>query len=319
METKIIILIILIAIIILGILAYIGNFFYNYALNPKASSSKDKTKNQALDIDSNSVANEDNILGELNWFEKESNFLDISIKSFDDLKLHGYKIINQNLTNNWVITVHGYSGQGIEMTSYAKKYYEAGFNILIPDLRGHGLSDGNYIGMGWHDRLDILKWIELLIKDNENSNIILHGVSMGSSTVTMTSGENLPLNVKAIIADCGYSSVWDEFSHQLKSIFKLPSFPVLNAASIVTKFRAGYNLKEASSLNQVKKSKTPILFIHGDKDGFVPYEMMEKIYNATASEKEMLTIKEANHARSYQKDPDTYWNSVFRFINKHIN
>ena len=88
---------------------------------------------------------------------------------------------------------------------------EQGWNVLLPDMRTHGESEGKYIGMGWLDRLDVLKWIDLIRERDEQAQIILHGVSMGGATVMMTSGEALPENVRAVIDDCGYTSVWDIF------------------------------------------------------------------------------------------------------------
>ena len=89
-------------------------------------------------------------------------------------------------------------------------------------------------------------------------------------------------------------------------------------SSLVAKVRAGYFLGEASTLKQVKNSKTPILFIHGDEDDFVPYYMMDKLYNATSSEKEMLTIKNAGHAKASEVDPEIYWTTVSNFTSKYI-
>lgn len=297
-----------------GALSIIGNYFYNLALNPNSSKEVIFGTPEEANSTSGEVVNET-----IQWLLNISNYSDVYIESFDKLKLHGYKILNKNSTDKWVITVHGYTGKGIQMSSYAKRFYDIGYNILIPDLRGHGESEGNYIGMGWYDRLDILEWINLIIEENENSKIILHGISMGAATVSMVSGEILPNNVKAIIADCGYTSVWEQFSHQLKAIYSLPNFPVMNASSLVARFKAGYGLKEASALKQVAKSKTPILFIHGDEDDFVPYHMMEELYNATNSEKEKLTIKGAGHAKSSKVNPDLYWSTIENFINKYIN
>lgn len=302
-------------IIIFGIsLGFVGNYFYNLALNPNTPKDivfgtpeeAEATSGQVLDSD-------------VTWLLNDSNYTDEYITSSDKLKLHSYKVTNQNNSNKWVIAVHGYTSEGINMSTYAKHYYDNGYNVLIPDLRAHGLSEGNYIGMGWDDRLDIISWINYILNENPNAEIILHGVSMGASTVLMTSGEEIPSNVKAIVADCGYTSVWDEFAYQLDDLFSLPEFPILNVSSMVAKIRAGYFLGEASSLKQVKNSKTPILYIHGDKDDFVPYYMMEELYNATSSEKEMLTIKGAEHAKASEVDPETYWNTVNNFINKYMN
>lgn len=302
-------------IIIFGIsLGFVGNYFYNLALNPNTPKDivfgtpeeAEATSGQVLDSD-------------VTWLLNDSNYTDEYITSSDKLKLHSYKVTNQNNSNKWVIAVHGYTSEGINMSTYAKHYYDNGYNVLIPDLRAHGLSEGNYIGMGWDDRLDIISWINYILNENPNAEIILHGVSMGAATVLMTSGEEIPSNVKAIVADCGYTSVWDEFAYQLDDLFSLPEFPILNVSSIVAKIRAGYFLGEASSLKQVKNSKTPILYIHGDKDDFVPYYMMEELYNATSSEKEMLTIEGAEHAKASEVDPETYWNTVNNFINKYMN
>ena len=308
------VLIITILVFVMLGLSFIGNYFYNLALNPDTPKDivfgtpeeASETSGQVLDTD-------------IQWLLTESNYSDETINSFDNLKLHGYKVLNPNNSNKWVITVHGYTSEGINMSSYAKNYYDMGYNVLIPDLRSHGLSEGDYIGMGWDDRLDIVSWINNILEDNADAEIILHGVSMGAATVSMVSGEDLPSNVKAIVADCGYTSVWDEFAYQLDDLFSLPQFPILNVSSLVSKVRAGYFLGTASSLKQVEKSKTPILFIHGDKDDYVPYYMMEELYNATSSEKEMLTIKDAGHAKSSEVDPETYWTTVYNFTNKYIS
>ena len=308
------VLIITILVVVMLGLSFIGNYFYNLALNPDTPKDivfgtpeeASETSGQVLDTD-------------IQWLLTESNYSDETINSFDNLKLHGYKVLNPNNSNKWVITVHGYTSEGINMSSYAKNYYDMGYNVLIPDLRSHGLSEGDYIGMGWDDRLDIVSWINNILEDNADAEIILHGVSMGAATVSMVSGEDLPSNVKAIVADCGYTSVWDEFAYQLDDLFSLPQFPILNVSSLVSKVRAGYFLGTASSLKQVEKSKTPILFIHGDKDDFVPYYMMEELYNATSSEKEMLTIKDAGHAKSSEVDPETYWTTVYNITNKFIS
>lgn len=304
----------IITIIIVISLGFVGNYFYNLALNPDTPKDIVFGTPEEAEATSGQVLDEDK-----EWLLSKSNHSDEYITSSDNLKLHSYVVKNENPSNKWVVTVHGYTSEGLNMSSYAKKYYDMGYNVLIPDLRSHGLSEGNYIGMGWDDRLDIISWINYILNENPNAEIVLHGVSMGATTVLMTSGEAIPSNVKAIVADCGYTSVWDEFAYQLDDLFSLPEFPILNVSSIVAKIRAGYFLGEASSINQVKKSKTPILYIHGDQDDFVPYFMMEELYNATSCEKEMLTIKGAEHAKASEVDPEAYWTTVNNFINKYIN
>ncbi len=301
---------ILLLVVILGVGGLVGNYFYNLALNPFTS------KDMIFGDDDDDTSLE--VEADVNWLIKDSNYIDTYITSSDNLKLHAYEVKNENKTDKWAIVVHGYTSEGKLLSSKAKHLYNMGYNVLVPDLRSHGTSEGNYIGMGWHDRLDIIDWINYIVKNNPKSEIALHGTSMGSATVLMVSGENLPSNVKAIVADCGYTSVYDEFSYQLKQLFNLPAFPIMNFSDVVTHIRAGYCLNDASAINQVKKSTTPILYIHGDKDDFVPYYMMDELYNATNSEKEKLTIEGGEHANSDLVNPKLYWSTVNSFLEKYI-
>lgn len=301
---------ILLLVVILGVGGLVGNYFYNLALNPFTS------KDMIFGDDDDDTSLE--VEADVNWLIKDSNYIDTYITSSDNLKLHAYEVKNENKTDKWAIVVHGYTSEGKLLSSKAKHLYNMGYNVLVPDLRSHGTSEGDYIGMGWHDRLDIIGWINYIVKNNPNSEIALHGTSMGSATVLMVSGEKLPSNVKAIVADCGYTSVYDEFSYQLKQLFNLPAFPIMNFSDVVTHIRAGYCLNDASAINQVKKSTTPILYIHGDKDDFVPYYMMDELYNATNSEKEKLTIEGGEHANSDLVNPKLYWSTVNSFLEKYI-
>ena len=289
----------------IGVSSLVGVLFYNLALN--ANYSKDIIYAEY---------NDENLNDAQKWLEEKSNYSDKYIESYDKLQLHSY-VVSQN-SNKWAIVVHGYGGSGKLMSDKSKYFYDMGYNVLIPDLRGHGKSEGDYIGMGWKDRLDIISWINFIIKENPNAEIVLHGTSMGAATVLMTSGENLPSNVKAIVADCAYTSAWDEFSYQLETYLKVPSSYILNVTDMVTKLKAGYSLKEASALESVKKATVPILFIHGDKDKFVPYSMMDKLYDATNSPKEKLTIEGGEHANSDLVSPFLYWLTVEDFLNQYV-
>lgn len=293
-----------------------GTYLYNLALDPTT----DKSIVFGSDEESTETISQNETSGEVNidaeaWLLNDSGYESLYRTSKDGLKLHNYLI--KNNSKKWVITVHGYTSEGKLMSNYGKKFYDMGYNVLIPDLRGHGMSEGDYIGMGWDERLDIIDLINYIIGVDKDSEIVLFGVSMGAATVMNVSGEDLPSNVKAIIEDCGYTSAWDQFSYQLDELFGLPPFPMMHTASLIGKFKAGYWLKDASPLEQVKKSKTPILFIHGDKDDFVPFSMLEQVYNACSSPKEKLVIEGAGHAKSSKVNPDMYWNGIYEFLNKY--
>ncbi|PYF08924.1 alpha/beta hydrolase [Ureibacillus chungkukjangi] len=298
----------------------VGNYFYNFAL--KANDEKEFMEDNPNLEESIAVMAAVSEAAEVadKEFETNTEDLTMSIVSKDSLQLNLKADFYENGKTNhkYAIVVHGYTSSADGMTRYIRNFYEKGFHVVAPDLRGHGESDGEYIGMGWHDRLDILQWIDEIIKLDPNAEIVLFGVSMGGATVMMTSGEDLPPNVKVIVEDCGYSSVSDVFVYQLDDLFGLPEFPVINAANTITKIRAGYDLYEASAVEQVAKSVKPILFIHGDQDTFVPFEMLEEVYAAGAVEKEKLIINGAGHGEAEKVDPEAYWGTVWEFVGRFI-
>lgn len=235
---------------------------------------------------------------------------------FDSLRLHGK--LFKNPGTKYALVCHGYTSKAKHMAGFINKFHSLGYNVLAVDARAHGDSEGTKIGMGWVERFDVIEWIKYIISLEPDAQIILHGVSMGASTVLMASGEELPKNVKAIIADCGYTSEWDEFKQEA-DVLHIPWFPVLNASSAISKVRDGYNFKQASAVEQVKKSHIPTLFIHGSKDELVPYGMLNELYSAANCEKEILTIQGAGHALSSSVAPELYWNTVETFLKKHLD
>lgn len=218
----------------------------------------------------------------------------------------------------WVILAHAYMGAPAHMGIYGEKFYEMGFNCIYPHLCGHGKSETNEVSLGWHDRIDVLGWIEYILNENPHAKIVLFGVSLGAATVMMTTGEDLADNVVCAIEDCGFTSAWDECRIQFKELIGLPLFPFLTSANTASKMRNKLDIKEASCIEQVKKSRTPTLFIHGDKDDFVPFWMQDTLYKAASCEKERLVIPGAAHGESAVVDPEKYFSTVKAFIEKYI-
>ena len=240
------------------------------------------------------------------------------MESFDQLRLHGYLCRQKKPNKKWAVLIHGYDDSGMWFGREALAFYQAGFNLLLPDARGHGKSQGTYVGMGWHDRLDIKEWICWLVRQYPDSEIVLYGVSMGAAAAMMAAGEKLPSNVKAAVEDCGYTSAWSVLSYQMKSQFHLPAFPFLYCADFVTRIRAGYGMKEADALKCVAGTRLPMFFIHGTEDRFVPFEMMKELYDACRSEKECLAVAGAAHVQAALVGGAEYWDRVFRFVDRYL-
>lgn len=303
---KIVLIVLAVLLLIGGALAFIGNYFYHFALDPASDSFFGGGDEPGEDGEPTPA--------EL-WFEGGET---VQMESEDGLTLAAYQFFGQP-GRRYVIACHGYGNRASGIASSAYQFYEMGFNVLLPDARGHGQSEGEYVGMGWHERRDVIGWCNYILSREPRAEIILYGLSMGAATVMMASGEaDLPSAVKLVIEDCGYTSVWDEFAAQLDDLYSLPPVPILNATSVVTRIKAGWWLEQASALEQVKNCTIPILFIHGEADAFVPYEMVHRLYAAASCPKALFTVPGAAHAQSASVDPDGYWNAVRTFLSEHL-
>lgn len=319
---KLLIVVLILIIIFLSTALFIGNYFVNYALLRSGNGGARKVK----DSESMSVANIENLEKTIieenknkenqlvsEWVQN-INTKKVMVTAQDGIILRGTEYIADEKANKWAIILHGYRSNPDSVISIGRHFSVDEYNVLIPSMRASNESDGKYIGMGWLDKEDLKCWVNLIIQRNNNAEIILHGSSMGAATVLMASGDELPKNVKAVIADSGYTSVYDIFASEAKARFNLPEFPLLNMFEFVANIRAKYDIKEASALEQVKKANIPILFIHGDADDFVPEYMCEELFKAANCKKEKLIIKHAGHIESKFQDPEMYYNKIFSFI-----
>lgn len=241
----------------------------------------------------------------------------ISVMSGDGYRLVASEFLTGKDSHVWVLMLHGYTGWKEEMYPFARWYYEEGYHVIVPDLRCQGESEGDFIGMGWTDHFDGLLWIQYILSQDADAEIVLHGQSMGAATALMMTGEaSLPDNVKAVISDCAYTDAYSMFAEKIDEWFGLPSFPFVNSACLALRLRGGYNLKDASALDAVRKSRTPTLFIHGEEDAMISVRMTEELYEAAQGRKELLVVKNAGHAQSQDKEPDTYYEKIRIFLEK---
>ncbi len=259
-----------------------------------------------------------NLITGYRWYDNTYH-QKVTIKNRKGLGLHGVEFRNPSNSNIWVIMIHGWTNVKREMSSYAMEHYKRGFNVLIPDLRGHGDSESKFVTMGWLDRLDIVDWVNSIVEENPKATIMLHGISMGGATTMMTTGEKLPSNVVLAIEDCGFCGVKEIFTDQAIRKYHIPPKLVIPPASLVCKIMNGFFFGEASAVKQLKKSKTPTLFIHGDKDNFVLPENLDIVYEACAAPKVKYVVRGAEHALSSHCFHEEYWQAIDAFLSQYLH
>ena len=309
----------IIAIIILVLIGgTIGGSFYmlDFSLTPNA-----KIRTKDADSYSYMYANYPFLRSWVDSLNHAKVLRDTFILNPEGTRLHAYYIASPQPTHKTAVIIHGYTDNAIRMFMIGYLYNrDLQYNVLLPDLQHQGESGGPAIQMGWKDRLDVMQWMHIANQIfGDSTQMVIHGISMGAATTMMVSGEKQPSYVKCFVEDCGYTSVWDEFTHELKSSFHLPAFPLMYTTSWLCEQKYGWNFKEASSLNQVAKSELPMFFIHGDKDTYVPTWMVYPLYEAKPGLKELWIVPGAAHAVAYKDNKEEYTQKVRNFVGQYIH
>jgi len=241
----------------------------------------------------------------------------VEIFSFDGLRLRGLYLHNPEAKGT-IILMHGYRMDGYtDFTCVYKKYYEAGFSLLNAFQRAHAESEGEYITFGVLERFDCRDWAEYVTdRFGQEHKIVLDGLSMGAATVLMAAELPLPENVAGIIADCGFTSPWDQLAHLCKTKYHLPVHPLLDSADIFARILGKFSLKGCSTIETMKKNTLPVLFLHGEADQFVPTAFSVRAFEACAGPKRLVTIPGAAHGVSYLVDQETCDRELDEFLSR---
>ena len=237
------------------------------------------------------------------------------------IRLHALYAEAPQPTRRTALIIHGYTDSAVRMLMIGYLYHhDLEFNILLPDLYGGGESEGEHIRMGWLDRHDVRRWAEVAhTMFGDSTQIVVHGISMGAATAMMMAGDAQPDYVRCFVEDCGYTSVWDEFSKELKVGFGLPEIPMLYTTNLLCKWLYGWDFHEASALKQIEKSRHPVFFIHGDADDYVPTWMVYTLYKAKKQgDKELWIVSCTAHAVSYRDNREEYTQRVSAFVGKYL-
>lgn len=271
-----------------------------------------KTKVMSEKNSSDFESSPETILGQLFYATVPHSTL--TIQNRDGAELGAISYTQETGSSLYAILCHGYHSSAKTLSYLARRYYEAGYNVIIPFMRAHLGSTFEYCTMGWHERLDIADWCYHVDSLDKDAKIVLHGVSMGAATVMMTTGEALPLSVISAIDDCGYTSVYSVYSYKIPKMMKVPAFPTVDIFRAAVKHHVKFDIKQASALNQVRRSHIPTLFIHGGEDNVVPVEMARELYANATCKKDILIFEDADHAMCPVLHPDEYWERIFAFI-----
>ena len=249
-------------------------------------------------------------------YNENNNYINVDIKSDDNINLHARLLLKND--KRFVILIHGFRSISNRLLEYAKFYDEHDFSVLLVDLRGHGYSDGHYIGMGYKDKYDIEEFIKYLkLNYGDDIEIVIHGFSMGAATTMNVIKDNDPC-IKFAVEDCGFTNSRWELKYKLRHDYHIPATPLYEFAYLFYLIATGNRYQKLQPIKSVKETNIPLLIVHGEKDTFVPVRHAYKLNEVCNSYHEMLIVKDAPHTMSYKFDNKTYEEYLLKFIDKFI-
>lgn len=238
----------------------------------------------------------------------------VSIRSYDGVVLSAVYIpsLDKDSTVTAVLC-HGFRGANADMAVIARMYSRMGFRILMPDARGHGLSKGKFTSFGHYERYDLKRWIQFLLRTyGATDSILLHGVSLGAATVILSSANDLPDNVKLLVADSPYNRSTSVIARSLKPKFLAFFLP---GVSLLTYNLHRFCLGQADVLEAARASKIPLFLFHGEADPVCPLREAKKLFAAHGTEdKKFYPIPGAKHAEGYIADKDGVEREIAAFL-----
>lgn len=213
------------------------------------------------------------------------------------------------------VIFHGYRGNAErDLSGGIARCFALERNVILVNHRGAGDSEGHVISFGVKECDDCIRWIHKVIERfGKDVRIYLSGVSMGAATVMMASCRELPENVVAILADCGYSSAKEIIEKVIKDMH-LPVKPLYPFVKLGARIFGRFDLEATPPIEAVKNAKVPMIFFHGDADTFIPCDMTVRCYEACSTPKKLVIVPGAAHGVAFPRNKELYVASIKEFM-----
>lgn len=246
-----------------------------------------------------------------------------SVTAADGAVLRGWmgRPVSVDPERRGAVLLHGVGACRSDVLGQAELLRTRGYTVLLPDIRAHGRSGGEIATFGLLERGDLRRWIDLLERKEHVSRIYGFGASMGAAILLQT----LPVEprLRAVAAEAGFATfrevAYDRVTGHLgwrPPITRALVAPVVETALLLTRLRYGYDLAEASPLQAITESQTPVLLIHGTADTNIPPEHARQLSAARGSNALWL-VPGAGHCTAFGKSPQEYSSRIVAWFASH--
>lgn len=219
-----------------------------------------------------------------------------------------------------VLCLHGLYDSKRSLLPLAPPLYEAGFGVMILDLRAHGESGGRHLTYGYYEKDDIIAALDSLCAQPEvdSLRIGLFGLSLGGAVALQAAA--LDPRPKALVVESPYSDLREVFGDRLMSL----GFPRILARHLVSialpiaERRASFAAEDVRPLDSMRSIERPVFFIHGEKDFYLPVRHSRALFEVARGPKEFWLVRKAGHAQCLRVSGKEYGARLIDFFKKYL-
>ena len=243
---------------------------------------------------------------------------DVDFPSMDGARLSGWFIPGESPRT--VLLLHGFGGTRDKMLPHADFLHDAGYSVLLFDLRSSGESEGNAVTFGFREQGDVQGAVRYLKerRDADGENVGALGLSMGGAAAIMAAAHTPEL--KAVVSESSFQSVNSAVASSFEHFIDLPAFPFAPVTVFIIERRLGIKAGQVAPVEDVALiSPRPVFIIHGREDKTIVPEDAHALYAAAGEPKEgVWLIDGAGHAEGAEVAAEEYAERVVEFFRRHL-
>ena len=218
-----------------------------------------------------------------------------------------------------ILALHGVGDHGYSMSGFAQLMTAQGYIVLAPDSRAHGGSGGDRITYGLLERHDVTAWLDWLAQHYHPAAFYGYGASLGGG-ILLQALEGEP-RLRSVVAECPFADfhtvAYDRVSGKFGGLPRFLWSPIVEPAFLYARLRYGLNLHNASPIDTLRKSRTPVLLIHGTEDYNIPVEHSRRLHAANPATTELWEIPRAGHVAAWSTAGEEFERRVIAWFANH--
>lgn len=244
-------------------------------------------------------------------------FEEVTVTNPDGMKLVGWFIPSEN--GAVIVMQHGYKANRDEMLNEAQMMHRHGYGVLMTTVRAHDASEGELITLGYYEMADMETWYQYLLSRNDidSEKIGILGNSYGGMLSIQYASQNE--NIKAIVANCAFSSMSDTVSTSVRHFTGLPDFPFVPLIVFWAENMTGIKMEEIDTTQWISKlSPRPVFLMQGGADTVISPESGQILYDAAGEPKELWFDPELGHVDFDTERAEEYEVRVSAFFDEYL-